>query len=342
MISLNRNELKQLQCHPFALKISVLWSEKMVIKQIIYSIILLLFVFIPLYGQEIDETNWKSNPKIKKIRSIYKEIQDDLDKDKYEKQSLSCSWGDQSPGISGDIYKNQNGTIRYYEIMSGSGPSFIEGKYYYSSKGNLRFSFFQLGAIYGTEKEKRVYFDENGKHLYTYLKPKGVVWKGGLPENIINPLDEYACLSYDNRLKLKAKIQEIKQICDKIDTTINTGVYKKHSKVCATGDGSREVFGLIYIDKNGIVRKYGLDGGTGDSSGEANYYYSKKGILRFSFIRLGYYNGTDEKTRTFFDKHGHFLFSETRLVGPGCACGFAFDGENPLEDFNGLCEGYEE
>lgn len=160
-------------------------------KSLVYFIIILFLIFTLLYGQEINESNWESHPKIKEIRKIYSEIYSNINTGKYNEEEVSCEKFGGSEFISGTIYKDENGVIRKYELSGGSGDTSGAAEYYYSEKGTIRFAFLQFKAHNGTERETRIYYDVNGNHLYTDSKGEGPGYAGGWDETIENPLDDF-------------------------------------------------------------------------------------------------------------------------------------------------------
>ena len=102
--------------------------------------------------------------------------------------------------------------------------------------------------------------------------------------------------------------------------------------------GAESVTAHLFSDSAGRVRKYRIEGGSGDSAGEATYYYDTGGVLRFTFTRLGAVNGTEREDRYYFDSAGALLYRYSRLLhGPGYPGGFDSMVVNPLADFRALC-----
>ena len=57
-------------------------------------------------------------------------------------------------------------------------------------------------------------------------------------------------------------------------------------------DVDAEIDGALYRDTNGVIRKYMVTAGSGDSIGTAEYYFDKKGVPRFTYRTRGASNGT--------------------------------------------------
>jgi hypothetical protein len=76
--------------------------------------------------------------------------------------------------------------IRKIEFKSGTSDHLSNAAYYFNAKGKNRFNFVYLGAVNGTELERRLYFAEDGKALHEDRKLiKGEGYPGGLPSEYI-------------------------------------------------------------------------------------------------------------------------------------------------------------
>lgn len=97
--------------------------------------------------------------------------------------------------------------------------------------------------------------------------------------------------------------------------------------------------GELYTDQKGTIRKYVIDGGTGDSRARAEYYYNENGINRFTYRFRGAYNGTEIEDRIYFDEKGRHLYTNRTSKGPGYTdSGLADSVEQPAADYADLCK----
>lgn len=134
------------------------------------------------------------------------------------------------------------------------------------------------------------------------------------------------------------KIKEIRLLFKQINEKAYWSEYTKKSKQCELHKGAVIISGEFHTDSNGIIRLYKIDGGTGDSTSQAEYYYSDKGKLRFSFLVRKSFNGHHSETRTYFDKLGNELYSDYRLLKkPEYSKVFSKSQNNPEAHYNGLC-----
>jgi hypothetical protein len=148
-----------------------------------------------LASEPVNDTNWENHPDVKKIRTIYSEINAAEKAGKLKKESRKCVLYGGSFGIDGVLYKDQKGVVRKYVLDAGSGDSVGNAEYYYDTSGIPRFTFRTRGAFNGTKKQDRIYFDEKGVHLYTNHKEEGPGYPGGdLEDTIENPISHYANL----------------------------------------------------------------------------------------------------------------------------------------------------
>lgn len=133
-------------------------------------------------------------------------------------------------------------------------------------------------------------------------------------------------------------VKKIRAIYTEINNAQNAGKLKKQAQKCELDDGNVVMEGEIYSGSDSIVRKYVVDGGTGDSRARAEYYYSKKGIPRFTYRFRGAYNGTQVEERIYFDKNGTHLYTNRKEQGPGYTpSGLTDSVEDPQFDYANLC-----
>ena len=130
-------------------------------------------------------------PDIKKVRALYAQIESSVKSGKYLHQSRSFEYC--QPSITErTIYTDSNGTPRLYILSGGSDDHAEDSKYYYDSVGTIRFIFVSVGAVNGANEEKRIYFDERGKQIYT---DKRVIHEPDLylerVETVLKPMDNF-------------------------------------------------------------------------------------------------------------------------------------------------------
>ncbi len=137
------------------------------------------------------------------------------------------------------------------------------------------------------------------------------------------------------------EIRQIRSLYHEIETAVKNGSLEESAtRSCdGSGEGGSSVEAIFYETAAGVVRKYVLSGGTGDSAADASYYYDEAGTLRFVFHSLRAVNGTEMETRTYFDATGATVYRDTRLKkGPGWAGGLPESIRSPKEHFMSLCE----
>jgi len=115
----------------------------------------------------ITKKNWMQHPEIKEVRKLYTEVESLGANKKLKTSSNSAECYGGSVIIDGVIYKDNSNHPRKLFLKGGTGDSFGTAAYYYDSSGVLRFSFITLGSANGKKYEKRVYFSESGKLIYT-------------------------------------------------------------------------------------------------------------------------------------------------------------------------------
>ncbi|MDH3975802.1 MAG: hypothetical protein OEV42_16130 [Deltaproteobacteria bacterium] len=163
-------------------------------KIILKALIILVFFAGMPEAAEINKENWINHPEIIKVRNLYNEIESAIKSKSYKAESQNCELYGGSFVILGTIYRDKNSKVRKYVLEGGSGDSAGEAWYYYDEHGVPRFSFLQRRAANGTELEKRIYFDEKGRHIYTDTKLKGPGWPGGFSDSMPEPLEDFANL----------------------------------------------------------------------------------------------------------------------------------------------------
>lgn len=135
------------------------------------------------------------------------------------------------------------------------------------------------------------------------------------------------------------EIIKIRSLYNEINASEKANKLKKETKKCALNNGNVEIDGELYKDQRGIIRKYVVDGGTGDSRARAEYYYNEKGIARFTYRFRGAYNGTKIEDRIYFDEKGQHLYTNHKSEGLGYTeSGLTDSVADPRIDYANLCK----
>ena len=135
------------------------------------------------------------------------------------------------------------------------------------------------------------------------------------------------------------EVKKIRGLYNEINSSEKANKLKKETKKCVLNDGNVEIDGTLFEDQNGIIRKYVVDGGTGDSRERAEYYYDEKGSSRFTYRFHGAYNGTEIEDRIYFDVKGQHLYTNHKTKGPGYTEGVLADSvPGPRTDYANLCK----
>ena len=148
-------------------------------------------------SSSINSKNWMTHPEIKRIRTLYNEIEGAAKKGLLKATDLSkkCAFSEEGISMQATLYQTPTGIVQKYELSGGSGDSAGEASYYYDNSTRLNFVFQSLRAVNGTEIETRTYFDEDGTILYKDERlKKGPGWAGGFPEIISNPQKHFNSL----------------------------------------------------------------------------------------------------------------------------------------------------
>jgi hypothetical protein len=161
------------------------------------SFLLVFFALCPSFAEPlpIESKNWMSHPEIKRIRSLYNEIEESVKKGRLSKKPVPMDCPSEESFIEATFYEDPSGIVRKYQLSGGSYDSEADASYYYDKAGKLRFVFQSLRAVNGTDMETRTYFYEKGNILYQDERlKKGPGWAGGFPESIQNPREHAASL----------------------------------------------------------------------------------------------------------------------------------------------------
>ena len=134
-------------------------------------------------------------------------------------------------------------------------------------------------------------------------------------------------------------ITEIRSIYQQVNALVSSKQLKKDSNKCELHDGNVVMTAELYRNKQDVVRKLVIDGGSGDSSVRAEYYYDKQGTPRFTFRKQGAVNGTWKEFRIYYGVDGQHLFSQNLQGGPGYTdSGFADAEPDPELAYGKACK----
>lgn len=133
-------------------------------------------------------------------------------------------------------------------------------------------------------------------------------------------------------------IVAIRTLVTTIDRDSGSYTATRDSAECHGGEVRLEE--VLLADSLGRPRKYRVSGGSGDSAGEATYYYDTEGHLRFVFTETGAVNGTQREDRAYYSPLAALVYSDSRLIkGPGYPGGFEPDPVfDPKATMGHLCD----
>ena len=135
-------------------------------------------------GDPITKKNWAKHPKIEEIRALVQQTEEAVKAKKLEHQERKDCEMEGAGTEAEAVDRDAAGVIRKYVHDLGSEDSSYRAEAHYDEKGRLRFVFARRGAVNGGSGEFRVYFDEEGKKLWTDVKEKGpgYTWLKDFPE----------------------------------------------------------------------------------------------------------------------------------------------------------------
>jgi len=134
------------------------------------------------------------------------------------------------------------------------------------------------------------------------------------------------------------EIKKIRSIYDEVKAEKDAGNLKKQNRKCELHSGYFVIEGTLYTDNKGVVRKYDVRAGTGDSAGTAEYYYDAKGIPRFTYRTRSSYYGGRKTDRIYMDEEGHWLYTDHKEEGGGVPGSELSESiSDPAGDYVDLC-----
>ena len=135
------------------------------------------------------------------------------------------------------------------------------------------------------------------------------------------------------------EVKKIRVLCYEINAADKAGQLKRESRKCTLYGGSFEIDGMLFKNQDGVVRKYVINAGSGDSVGHAEYYYDSMGTHRFTYRTSGSINGSKKWDFIYFDERGAHLYTNRKQEGPGIPGSELLDTiENPSTHYTDLCK----
>ncbi|HVE82603.1 MAG TPA: hypothetical protein VND93_07135 [Myxococcales bacterium] len=138
----------------------------------------------PPAGEPITKKNWLAHPKIAAVRAVVQQNEDAIKAKGFKHQERKdCDMegaGEESEAVDRD----GAGVIRKYVHEVRTEDSGYRAEAHYDEKGRLRFVFARRGAMNESSGEFRIYFDEDGKRLWTDAREKGpgYTWMKDFPD----------------------------------------------------------------------------------------------------------------------------------------------------------------
>ena len=80
-------------------------------------------------------------------------------------QQAECGCAPYGLQSSCTLARDRAGVVRLFTREGGGEDSAIQEAYYYDDAGRLRFAYVHLGAVNGTEEERRLYFSPQGQRV---------------------------------------------------------------------------------------------------------------------------------------------------------------------------------
>jgi len=129
------------------------------------SLILGLALTVPAYvhGQTRSSSSTEAALVMQAARATYRESEQAVARGTWFRRDTTVVCEKERPPFDIRIHRDSAGAIRRLEWSGGSDDHAETHRYYYDAQGELRFAFFTLGAVNGTQYEERVYFGRAGK-----------------------------------------------------------------------------------------------------------------------------------------------------------------------------------
>jgi YD repeat-containing protein len=129
------------------------------------SLILGLALTVPAYvhGQTRSSSSTEAALVMRAARATYRDSEQAVARGTWFRHDTTVVCEKERPPFDVRIHRDSAGAIRRLEWSGGSDDHAETHRYYYDAQGELRFAFFTLGAVNGTQYEERVYFGRAGK-----------------------------------------------------------------------------------------------------------------------------------------------------------------------------------
>ncbi|MBU0501565.1 MAG: hypothetical protein KJ558_06335 [Gammaproteobacteria bacterium] len=136
----------------------------------------------------------------------------------------------------------------------------------------------------------------------------------------------------------RPEIEEVRLLKADINAMLERGELKKQTNKCTVEGTSAEYDRGLYKDKQGVARRYFVDGGSVDMMVRMEYYYDDKAVLRYMHRQRTFANGTRKEEGVYFGADGTHLFTDQSETGPGYPDDTLIEFIlEPVEDFSGPC-----
>lgn len=143
--------------------------------------------------------------------------------------------------------------------------------------------------------------------------------------------------SHDAMLS-RPEIDEVRLLQTDINAMLERDELKKKFNKCTVEGTESEFQRTVYKDKQGVARKYVVDGGSEDLRLLMEYYYDDKAVLRYMHRQRSFANGTRKEEGVYFGADGSHLYTDQNETGPGYPDDTLIEFVlEPLEDFSGPC-----
>lgn len=118
---------------------------------------------------------------IQTARATYRESELAVARGSWSQRDTSVTCDEHDFPFDVRIHRDSTGMIRRLQWSGGTDDHAESHRYFYDARGKLRFAFFTLGAVNGTQYEERVYFGTSGevvRRLPRLVKGPGYALRG--------------------------------------------------------------------------------------------------------------------------------------------------------------------
>jgi len=130
------------------------------------------------------------------------------------------------------------------------------------------------------------------------------------------------------------RVQEIIREYGHVESMSKSGMFP-YSKRGGEYDGEVDI-AYLYRDNRyrQPPRKLKLEGGTGDSAHDAEYYYRLDGTLFFSYLRSANVRGCRTEVRSYFDHAGERIYRKEKHGTCAAIIGYKEIVRDPIQEFS--------